>query len=110
MEHTERTMATVTAAEFQRNVVLYQDKAQHEPVTVTENGREQVVLLSAEEYRRLNRRDRRVFSVAARDCDADARGLARCGLRSGCADDPRAPRRDVEGDCGAGAIVRDVCR
>ena len=63
MEQPERTMATVTAAEFQRNVVQYQDKAQHEPVTVTENGREQVVLLSAEEYRRLKRRDRRVFSV-----------------------------------------------
>lgn len=56
-------MATVTSAEFQRNVVLYQDKALHEPVTVTENGREQVVLLSAEEYRRLKRRDRRVFAV-----------------------------------------------
>jgi hypothetical protein len=32
-------MSTVTSAEFQRNVGLYQDKALTEPVTITKNGR-----------------------------------------------------------------------
>jgi prevent-host-death family protein len=63
IEHRDQLMSTVTSAEFQRNVGLYQDRALREPVTVTENGREQVVLLSAEEYRRLKRHERRVFAV-----------------------------------------------
>jgi prevent-host-death family protein len=54
-------MASVTSAEFQRNLGRYQDKALSEPVTITKNGRERLVLLSVEEYQRLKRRDRRVF-------------------------------------------------
>ena len=38
-------MSTVTSAEFQRNVELYEDKALAEPVTITKNGRERLVLL-----------------------------------------------------------------
>ena len=53
-------MSVVTSAEFQRNLGLYQDKALAEPVTITKNGRERLVLLSVEEYQRLKRRDRRV--------------------------------------------------
>ena len=56
-------MSVVTSAEFQRKLGLYQDKALAEPVTITKNGRERLVLLSVEEYRRLKRRDRRVFSI-----------------------------------------------
>ena len=56
-------MSVVTSAEFQRKLGLYQDKALAEPVTITRNGRERLVLLSVEEYRRLKRRDRRVFSI-----------------------------------------------
>jgi prevent-host-death family protein len=56
-------MSTVTSAEFQRNVGLYQDKALTEPVTITKNGRERLVLLSVEEYHRLKRHDRRVFTI-----------------------------------------------
>ncbi len=55
-------MSVVTSAEFQRNLGLYQDKALSEPVTITKNGRERLVLLSVDEYQRLMRRDRRVFS------------------------------------------------
>ncbi|MBI5911965.1 MAG: type II toxin-antitoxin system Phd/YefM family antitoxin [Betaproteobacteria bacterium] len=56
-------MSVVTSAEFQRKLGLYQDKALAEPVTITKNGRDRLVLLSVEEYRRLKRRDRRVFSI-----------------------------------------------
>ena len=56
-------MSVVTSAEFQRKLGLYQDKALAEPVTITRNGRERLVLLSVEEYQRLKRRDRRVFSI-----------------------------------------------
>jgi len=56
---------TVTAAEFHRNVGVYQDMALIRPVAITKNGRERTVLLSAAEFHRLRRRDRRV--VAAGD-------------------------------------------
>jgi PHD/YefM family antitoxin component YafN of YafNO toxin-antitoxin module len=48
----------VSAAEFHRNVGVYQDIALTKPVTITKNGRERTVLLSAQEYARLKRRDR----------------------------------------------------
>jgi prevent-host-death family protein len=56
-------MSTVTSTEFQQNVGLYEDRALAEPVTITKNGRERLVLLSVEEYQRLKRRDRRAFAV-----------------------------------------------
>lgn len=37
----------VSATEFQQNVGRYQDVAQHEPVTITRNGRPHAVLVSA---------------------------------------------------------------
>ena len=54
---------TVSAAEFDRNVGLYLDIALTKPVTITKNGRERTVLLSAQEYARLKRRDRRVIAA-----------------------------------------------
>jgi prevent-host-death family protein len=54
---------TVSAAEFHRNVGAYQDIALTRPVTITKNGRERTVLLSAQEYARLKRRDRRVIAA-----------------------------------------------
>ncbi|PIR38093.1 MAG: hypothetical protein COV35_07590 [Alphaproteobacteria bacterium CG11_big_fil_rev_8_21_14_0_20_39_49] len=42
---------TVTASEFQKNFGQYKELAQREPVSVTSNGRESVVLLSATEYK-----------------------------------------------------------
>ena len=56
-------MSVITSAEFQRNFGLYQDKALTEPVTITKDGCERLVLLSVEEYQRLKRRDRRVFAT-----------------------------------------------
>lgn len=59
---TERTMS-VTAAEFHRNPGRYQDEALTKTVTITKNGRERVVLVSAEEYARLKRRDQRAIAA-----------------------------------------------
>jgi prevent-host-death family protein len=56
-------MVTVTSADFQRNIGLYQDEALKKPVAITKNGRPRTVLISAEEYERLKRRDRRAMSA-----------------------------------------------
>jgi prevent-host-death family protein len=54
-------MVSVTSAEFQKGFGRYREVAQREPVTITNHGRESLVLLSAEEYRRLKRLDRRAL-------------------------------------------------
>ena len=43
-------MKTVTASEFQKNFGAFKEVAQREPVAITSNGRESVVLISAAEY------------------------------------------------------------
>jgi prevent-host-death family protein len=52
---------TVSAAEFQRHFGRYQDEALLQPVAITRNGRERLVVLSSEEYHRLRRRSREVL-------------------------------------------------
>ena len=49
----------VTTAEFIKGYGTLADKALTEPVTITKNGRDRLVLVSADEYARLKRRDRR---------------------------------------------------
>jgi len=44
-------MRTVPASEFQKNFGMFKEIAQREPVAVTSNGRESVVLISAVEYK-----------------------------------------------------------
>jgi prevent-host-death family protein len=56
-------METVSAGEFQRKIDHYQDRAMVEPIVVTSNGRERLVLLSADEFKRLKRRDREVLRL-----------------------------------------------
>ncbi len=56
-------MVKVAATEFAKNFGRYQDVALTEPVTVMRNGRDRLVMLSAEEYHRLKRRDRRVMTL-----------------------------------------------
>jgi prevent-host-death family protein len=58
-----RDTVIVTSAEFHRNIGTYQDVALTKTVTITKNGRERTVLISADEYARLKRRDRRVISA-----------------------------------------------
>jgi prevent-host-death family protein len=57
-------METATSADFHRKIGYYQDRALIEPVIVTRNGRERLVLLSADEYHRLKRLDRESLSVS----------------------------------------------
>jgi len=56
-------MKRVSAQELQRNIGEVQDMALVEPVAITHHGRERLVLLSAEEYSRLKKRDRRAYAV-----------------------------------------------
>lgn len=56
-------MLTVSASEFQKQPGLFQDKALGEPVSITSHGRERLVLLSADEYRRLRQLDRQAVLV-----------------------------------------------
>jgi len=54
-------MMTVSAVEFQRNFGRYQDEALKQPLAISRNGRERLVVLAVEEYERLKRRDRVAF-------------------------------------------------
>ena len=53
----------VSSTEFGKEVGRFQDVALSQPVVVTRNGRDRTVMISAEEYLRLKRRDRRVFAT-----------------------------------------------
>lgn len=57
----------VAAADVGKNFGQFADKALVEPVTITKYGREHLVLLSAQEYARLKRRDRRVLMLRAHE-------------------------------------------
>ncbi len=63
---------TVTSAEFQKAFGRYREIALAEPVSITNHGRESLVLLSAVEYQRLKRRDR----VALRPWELDSEMIA----------------------------------
>ncbi len=63
----------VTSADFQKAFGLYREKALQAPVVITNHGRESLVLLSAEEYSRLKRQDRRAlhpWELDPRDIEA----------------------------------------
>lgn len=57
-------MAKVTAARFQKEFGQFRTLAHREAVTVTSHGRDDVVLLSAEEYERLRNLERRTMHVS----------------------------------------------
>mgnify|MGYP002075448452 CR=1 FL=1 len=57
-------MEIVSSAEFQRNPGRYQDMALSEPLLVTNKRRERLVLLSVQEYRRLQRVDRQSLAAS----------------------------------------------
>lgn len=46
-------MTRVTATDFKNNIGAFSDAAMKEPVIITSHQRDRLVLLSAEEYRRL---------------------------------------------------------
>jgi prevent-host-death family protein len=68
-------MLTVSATEFQKNFAKYQDAALVQPVTITQNGRERIVVLSAETYRQMQRQTREILPVEALS-DADIQAIA----------------------------------
>jgi PHD/YefM family antitoxin component YafN of YafNO toxin-antitoxin module len=53
----------VTMAGFMKNYGTLAGNALTEPVTITKNGRDRLVVLSADEYERHKRRDRRVVRL-----------------------------------------------
>ena len=53
----------VSSADFIKNYGSMTDRALSEAVTITRNGRPRLVLLAAEEYERLKRRDRQAIAV-----------------------------------------------
>jgi len=52
-------MVQITSAQLQKNFGLYREKALKEPLTVTHHGRESLVVMSVEEFRRLKSFDDR---------------------------------------------------
>lgn len=57
-------MIRVSSAEFQRAFGLLADKALAAPIAITKHGRDHLIVLSADEYARLQRRYRRVHLTA----------------------------------------------
>jgi PHD/YefM family antitoxin component YafN of YafNO toxin-antitoxin module len=53
----------VSSAEFLKNYGALTDKALSEPVTITRNGRDRLVVLSVDEYARLKGHERRVRRI-----------------------------------------------
>ncbi|MBV8686940.1 MAG: type II toxin-antitoxin system Phd/YefM family antitoxin [Alphaproteobacteria bacterium] len=58
-------MSVASSARVQKEFGRFRSIALREPVMITNHGREDLVLLSAEEYRRLKRRDREALPAAA---------------------------------------------
>jgi prevent-host-death family protein len=50
---------TITSTEFQRNVGTHVDQALRDPIFITKHSRESLVLVAAEDYRRLKELDTR---------------------------------------------------
>lgn len=54
-------MIKISSAEFQRKFEQYQIKACGEAVTISDHGFQDLILISAEEYRRLRQLDQQAF-------------------------------------------------
>lgn len=50
----------ITESEFRQAFGAVTEQARHAPVTITKDGHDHLVVVSAEEFARLKRRDRRV--------------------------------------------------
>lgn len=69
------TNITVSSGAFLKAYGRFSEAALREPVSITNHGRERLVLLSADEYRRLKRNDR-VSLYAWELSDEDLKALA----------------------------------
>lgn len=72
----------VSSVEFVRNYGTLADRALSEAVTITRNGRDRLVVLSAEEYKRLLSRSRRVL-LASEVSEADLALIAEAEVPAG---------------------------
>jgi len=57
-------MTKVTSGDFTREFGRYRALAQRGPVIITNHGRDDVVLLAAEDYARLSRYEQKAFHVS----------------------------------------------
>jgi prevent-host-death family protein len=57
-------MTKVTSGEFTREFGRYRVIAHREPVVITNHGRDDVVLIGAEDYARLRRYEQKAFHVS----------------------------------------------
>lgn len=65
MERLRRPSVTkVTSGEFTREFGRYRVIAHREPVVITNHGRDDVVLIGAEDYARLRRYEQKAFHVS----------------------------------------------
>ena len=64
IENFDMETIRVTASEFQQAFGALSDKARHDPVVITKHGRDSLVVMAAEEWERLRRRDRRAGLAA----------------------------------------------
>ena len=53
----------VTSAEFQKAFGRYREAALRAPVTITNHGRDSLILMGVDEYQRLKSRDRQALRV-----------------------------------------------
>ncbi len=53
----------ITASEFQKSFGAVSDAALRKPIIITKQGRDHLVVLAADEYKRLKRRDRIVHAT-----------------------------------------------
>lgn len=74
LERKDIQMTRVTATEFKNNIGAFSDAAMSEPVIITSHQRDRLVLLSAEEYRRLTGVTE---GISDSDKERIARGLER---------------------------------
>ena len=63
----------MTSREFQRNFGRYRDEALKSPLLVNHNGRDRLVIMSADEYERLKPHDRQALAIEElSDAELDA--------------------------------------
>jgi prevent-host-death family protein len=54
---------SISSAEFQKGFGRYREVALKQPLVITNHGRDSLVLMAVDEYRRLKRRERRVMGL-----------------------------------------------
>ena len=54
----------VPAAEFQKKIGHYQDLALQQPITITRHGEDQLLVVSADRFRRLEQRERIAMAIS----------------------------------------------